>query len=104
MIRDIVVIGGGASGLAASISAKKRGKDVLLIEREDTLGGILNQCIHNGFGLEVFKEEYTGPEYAHKFVEEFMDLKIDYLVNTTVIKLDKNNDDFIITLSSKELG
>ncbi len=104
MIRDIVVIGGGASGLAASISAKKRNKDVLLIEREDSLGGILNQCIHNGFGLEVFKEEYTGPEYAHKFIEEFMDLKIDYLINTTVIKLDKNNDDFIITLSSKELG
>lgn len=104
MIRDIVVIGGGASGLAASISAKKKNKDVLLIERESDLGGILNQCIHNGFGLEVFKEEYTGPEYAYKFIEEFMDLKIDYLLDTTVIKLNKINDEFTITLSSTDLG
>jgi len=104
MIKDIVVIGGGASGLAASISAKKRGKNVLLIEREKELGGILNQCIHNGFGLEVFKEEYTGPEYAYKFIEEFKELNIDYLVNTTVVKLEKNDDLFIITISSANKG
>lgn len=104
MIKDIVVIGGGASGLAASISAKKRGKNVLLIEREKELGGILNQCIHNGFGLEVFKEEYTGPEYAYKFIEEFKELNIDYLVNTTVVKLEKNYDLFIITISSANEG
>ncbi len=104
MIKEIVVIGGGASGLAAAIAAKKKNKDVLLIEREAELGGILNQCIHNGFGLEVFKEEYTGPEYAYKFIEEFNSLDIEYLLNATVIKLDKVDDIFIITLSSEKLG
>ena len=104
MIVDVIVIGGGASGLAAAISVKKRNKQVLLIERENELGGILNQCIHNGFGLEVFKEEYTGPEYAYKFIEEFNDLKIDYLLNTTVIKLVKNGDEFVVTISSTAQG
>jgi NADPH-dependent 2,4-dienoyl-CoA reductase/sulfur reductase-like enzyme len=104
MIKDVVVIGGGASGLAAAISAKKRNKEVLLIEREKELGGILNQCIHNGFGLEVFKEEYTGPEYAYKFIEEFKKLEIEHMLNATVIKLDKKEDIFEITLSSVEQG
>jgi len=104
MDRDIIVIGGGASGLAAAISAKNQGKDVLLIEREEQLGGILNQCIHNGFGLEVFKEEYTGPEYADLYIKEFHKAKIDYLVDTTVIKLDKENDKFILFSSSLAKG
>jgi thioredoxin reductase len=104
MIKEVVVIGGGASGLAAAIAAKKKNKDVLLIERETELGGILNQCIHNGFGLEVFKEEYTGPEYAYKFIEEFNSLNIEYLLNATVIKLDKAKDIFHITLSSEKDG
>jgi thioredoxin reductase len=104
MTREVVVIGGGASGLSASIAAKKRNKDVLLIEREESMGGILNQCIHNGFGLEVFKEEYTGPEYAYKYIEEFNKYKIDYLVNTTVIKLEKEKGLFILTMTSKEEG
>ncbi|MDD3712715.1 MAG: NAD(P)/FAD-dependent oxidoreductase [Candidatus Izemoplasmatales bacterium] len=104
MIREVVVIGGGASGLAASIAAKKRNKDVLLIERENELGGILNQCIHNGFGLEVFKEEYTGPEYAYKFIQDFKSNNIDCMLNTTVIKLEKEKDLFIITLTSSKAG
>ncbi len=104
MKRDIIVIGGGASGLAAAISVKKEGKDVLLIEREERLGGILNQCIHNGFGLEVFKEEYTGPEYADIYIEEFNQLNIDYLVNTTVIKFNKIKDEFVLYTSSLAKG
>ena len=104
MIREVVVIGGGASGLAASIAAKKRKKDVLLIERENELGGILNQCIHNGFGLEVFKEEYTGPEYAYKFIQEFKASNIECMLNTTVIKLEKEKDLFNITSTSSTAG
>jgi thioredoxin reductase len=101
---DIVVIGAGAGGLAAAITAKEKNKKVLLIERESTLGGILNQCIHNGFGLEVFKEEYTGPEYAHRYIEKLISLKIDYLLDTTVTKLEKLSEKFIITMTSEEEG
>ena len=67
---NIVIIGGGPAGLGAAVEAKKNGiEDVLIIERDRELGGILNQCIHNGFGLHEFKEELTGPEYAGKFIE-----------------------------------
>ena len=78
MTREVIVVGGGASGLAAAIAAKEEGRNVLLIEKEETLGGILNQCIHNGFGLDVFKEEYTGPEYADKYIKRFYENNIDY--------------------------
>jgi len=104
MKREIIIIGGGAGGLAAAIAAKKSGHDVLLIEKEERLGGILNQCIHNGFGLEIFKEEYTGPEYADIYVKEFHKLGIDYLVNTTVINLEKNNEEFHLMTSSLAEG
>lgn len=104
MKRDIIVIGGGASGLAAAIAAHEKGSDVLLIEREERLGGILNQCIHNGFGLEVFKEEYTGPEYADIYIKDFHQKDIDYLVNTTVISLTKEDDEFTIFTSSLAEG
>ncbi|MBN2540053.1 MAG: FAD-dependent oxidoreductase [Bacilli bacterium] len=104
MRRDIIVIGGGAGGLAAALSAKEDKKDVLLIEREDRLGGILNQCIHNGFGLEVFKEEYTGPEYAEIYINKFHDAHIDFLLNTTVISLEKVEDEFILYTSSLAEG
>jgi NADPH-dependent 2,4-dienoyl-CoA reductase/sulfur reductase-like enzyme len=103
-MREIVVIGGGAGGLAAAIVAKEEGKDVLLIEREETLGGILNQCIHNGFGLEVFKEEYTGPEYAYQYIKKIKDLNIDYILDTTVTGIDKNEDIFTISMTSKTQG
>ncbi len=83
---DVVVIGGGPAGLAAAISAKENGAEsILIIERSDKLGGILNQCIHNGFGLHTFKEELTGPEYAARFIEKAYELKISYILNSTVI-------------------
>jgi thioredoxin reductase len=104
MNREIIVIGGGASGLAASIAAKEEGRDVLLIEKENKLGGILNQCIHNGFGLDVFKEEYTGPEYAERYIQKFYESKIDYLLETTVLNVDKTEEGFEIILSSKKTG
>lgn len=67
---DIVVIGGGPAGLAAAYSAWENGaRNILILERDQELGGILNQCIHNGFGLHYFKEELTGPEYAGRFIE-----------------------------------
>ncbi len=101
---DIIVVGGGAGGLAASLSANEKGKKVLLIEREDALGGILNQCIHNGFGVDYFKEEYTGPEYAEIFIDRFLSENIDYYLNTTVISLEKTGDVFTVITSSKESG
>jgi len=71
MKHDLVIIGGGAAGLAAAMSAYDNGiKDILILEKTDSLGGILNQCIHSGFGLTYFKEELTGPEYASRFICE----------------------------------
>ena len=68
---DLIIIGGGPAGLAAAASARKEGlQDILILERDTRLGGILNQCIHNGFGLHTFKEELTGPEYAARFIEQ----------------------------------
>ena len=70
---DLVIVGGGPAGLAAAISAKDNGIDsILIIERDKELGGILNQCIHNGFGLHTFKEELTGPEYAARFIDQVL--------------------------------
>lgn len=83
---DLVVIGGGPAGLAAAIEAKKNGVDsVLILERDRELGGILQQCIHNGFGLHIFKEELTGPEYAERFIVELQGLGIDYKLDTMVL-------------------
>jgi NADPH-dependent 2,4-dienoyl-CoA reductase/sulfur reductase-like enzyme len=85
---DIIVIGGGPAGLAAAIEAKKNGVDsILVIERDRELGGILQQCIHNGFGLHIFKEELTGPEYAERFIEELKKLNIDYMLDTMVLDI-----------------
>lgn len=88
---DLVVIGGGPGGLAAAIEAKKNGiESILVIERDKELGGILQQCIHNGFGLHEFKEELTGPEYAQKFIEQLKEQNIEYKLDTMVLDVDKN--------------
>lgn len=88
---NVVVVGGGPAGLGAAVEAKRNGaKDVLIIERDRELGGILNQCIHNGFGLHEFKEELTGPEYAHKFIEMVKEEKIDYMLDTMVLNISED--------------
>ena len=93
--KQLVIIGGGAGGLAAAISAYDNGvNDILLLEREDHLGGILDQCIHNGFGLTTFKEELTGPEYADRFIKELKKRNIEYKLLTQVSKITKNKEVF----------
>ena len=88
MYRSIVIIGGGPAGLGAAVEAKKQGADdVLILERDRELGGILNQCIHNGFGLQEFKEELTGPEYANRFIKQVKELGIEYKLNTMVLDI-----------------
>jgi thioredoxin reductase len=100
--RDLVIIGGGSAGMAAAVKAHELGvKSILILEKNDYLGGILNQCIHNGFGLQEFKEELTGPEYLQRFVDEVKRLEIPYKLNAQVIDLTK---DKVITYSSKEDG
>lgn len=90
---DIVVIGAGPAGLAAAIEAKKNSVEkILLVERAKELGGILQQCIHNGFGLHIFKEELTGPEYAERFIKELVELGIDYKLDTMVLSVDSSKN------------
>lgn len=85
---DLVIVGGGPAGLAAAVSAKDHGiESILIIERDKELGGILNQCIHNGFGLHTFKEELTGPEYASRFIDQVLDRGIEYKLNTMVMDI-----------------
>lgn len=85
---DIVIVGGGPAGLAAAASARKAGiEKILILERDDRLGGILNQCIHNGFGLHTFKEELTGPEYAQRFIDQVLEKKIEYKLHTMVMDI-----------------
>lgn len=99
---DVIVIGGGPAGLAAGIEAWKEGaKKVLLLERDRELGGILQQCIHNGFGLHHFGEQLTGPQYAQRFIDEFEELGIEYKLNTMVLEITENKD---VHAVSKEEG
>ena len=83
---DVAIIGGGPAGLAAAIAAKEEGaQKVLIIERDNALGGILQQCIHPGFGLTRFKEELTGPEYYGRFVDKAREVGVDYMLDTMEI-------------------
>ena len=99
---DLVIVGGGPAGLAAAASARKNGlESIIILERDHELGGILNQCIHNGFGLHTFKEELTGPEYAGRFIDEVSDLKIEYKLNTMVMDI---SGDKVVTAMNREDG
>ena len=98
---DLVIVGGGPAGLAAAIAAKDNGIDsILIIERDSELGGILNQCIHNGFGLHTFKEELTGPEYASRFIAQVEERGIEYKLNTMV--MDISNDKVVTAMNSTD--
>ncbi len=98
--KDLVIIGGGSAGMAAAVAAFDKGiKDILILERNEFLGGILNQCIHNGFGLALFKEELTGPEFAYRFIEQVKERKIEYKLKTYVTAISK---DKVITFSNEE--
>ena len=89
--KDVVIIGGGPAGLSSAVKLRECGiKDIIIIEREKTLGGILRQCIHDGFGLTRFKETLSGPEYAQRFIDEVNNKKIEYITDTTVIDVTKD--------------
>lgn len=99
---DLLIIGGGPAGLAAAESARIHGiEDILILERDRELGGILNQCIHNGFGLHTFQEELTGPEYAWRYVDRIRKLGIEYRLNTMVIHIGENR---VVTAMNREDG
>ena len=99
---DVLVVGAGPAGMAAAIAAKEAGVDnILVLEREANMGGILRQCIHNGFGLHRFKEELTGPEYAQRDIDKVKELGIEVRCGTTVLSIDENR---FVTAVSKEKG
>ena len=101
-MRDLVIIGGGPAGMSAAIAAYESGiRDILILERDEHLGGILQQCIHNGFGLHKFGEELTGPEYAWRYEEKVLELGIECKLNTMVLDVSENK---IITATNSEDG
>lgn len=104
MKADLVIIGGGPAGMAAAVSAYEKGvTNILILERDKELGGILNQCIHNGFGLHTFKEELTGPEYAARYISMVYEKKIPYMLRTMVVDL-RGGDPCIVTAMNQEKG
>jgi len=99
---DLVIVGGGPAGLAAAEAARKNGiENMIILERDKELGGILNQCIHNGFGLHTFKEELTGPEYAQRFIDRVKELNIPYKLNTMVMDISEQKE---VTIMNREEG
>lgn len=104
-VYDLIIIGGGPAGLAAAVSAKKQGvENLLILERDHELGGILNQCIHNGFGLHTFKEELTGPEYAQRFIDQAEELQIPYKLNTMVLDISCEGREKTVTAMNRKDG
>lgn len=100
--KDLVIIGGGSAGMAAAVAAYDKGiRDILILERNEFLGGILNQCIHNGFGLTLFKEELTGPEFASRLIEQIKERKIEYKLHTYVTNI---SHDKVVTYSNAKEG
>ena len=99
---DLVIIGGGPAGMSAAVAAYEKGlRDILILERDDALGGILRQCIHNGFGLHRFGEELTGPEYAYRYEKQVREYGIPFMLNTMVIDVDENK---VVTAMNRECG
>ena len=99
---QLAIIGGGPAGLAAAIAAREKGvEDILIIERDKELGGILNQCIHAGFGLHTFGQELTGPEYAQRFIDRVEKMHIPYLLRTMVLDL---SGERVLTVTGPEPG
>jgi len=95
--KEVIIIGGGAAGLAAAVACQKKGiEDILIIERNSYLGGILNQCIHDGFGLEKFHTSLTGPEYAQRYIDQVMDKKIPFLLNSMVLNLTPQKEVIVV--------
>lgn len=102
MKKELVIIGGGPAGMAAAVAAHEAGiRDILILERDDALGGILRQCIHNGFGLHRFGEELTGPEYAYRYEKMVVELGIEYMLNTMVIEV---SDQRVVTAMNRDMG
>ena len=100
--RDIVIVGGGPAGMSAAVAAYEAGiRSILILERDDSLGGILRQCIHNGFGLHRFGEELTGPEYAYRYEKMVKELEIPFMLNTMVRGISK---DRTVTAQNEEMG
>ena len=99
---DLIIIGGGPAGMAAAVAAYEKGlRDILILERDDSLGGILRQCIHNGFGLHRFGEELTGPEYAYRYEKQVKEYGIPFMLNTMVVDIDSEKN---VTAMNSELG
>ncbi len=99
---DVVVIGGGPAGIAAAVAADKEGAKVFLIEREARLGGILKQCIHDGFGLIRFKEKLSGPEYVERYIDMLADTKVEAVTLTFVSSIEKIGDEYVLSLINRE--